>query len=186
MRRWGEPRVHLLVVLVATVIGVGMGAVASPPRASACSMAALTVDFDGTVMSVDGPRVTYRVERVRPGEPDGGAPRRGPALGPGKTVVVHYEPATTLLRTGDQYRVRGWSYRSNGVSSQIAYAFHGDCGTGAGTTALDGTYLASASGTGMRWWPYLLALLVMAGLLLAAHRVTSRRADRKLAGPTDP
>ena len=173
------------VVLVLAVIGVGLGAIAAPRPANACSMAALTVDFDGTVVAVDGPRVTYRVEHVRPGEPDGGAPRPGPVLGPGKTVVVHYEPATTLLRTGDQYRVRGWPYRSNGVSSQVAYAFHGDCGTGAGTTSLAGTYLASASGGGVRWWPYLLVLLVLGGLLLAGHWVSSQRADRNRVEATE-
>jgi len=140
-------------------------------------MAAMTADFDGTVTAIDGRLVIFRVDRVRRDDPVGA----GRLPDPGGTVVVHYDTSPRRLVLEGRYRVKGWAYRSEGVASQIAHGFHGDCGTGAGTTALDGSYLRSSTPGGDRWWPYPVGGLVVAGgALLGIHAFVAHRRGRQL------
>jgi hypothetical protein len=136
-------------------------------------MAPLSVDFDETVDAIDDTTVMYRVDRVRQDDRD-----RVPE--PGKAVVVRYDDAAASLAAGVSYRVRGWTDQVEGVSSQIAYDFDGDCGTGAGTTALDGSYLGPSSGGLGRLWPYAAVGLVACGVLLTGRALVARRKDRTL------
>ncbi len=142
-------------------------------------MGAMRFSFDGTIVSMDGPRITYRVDRVRQDNPFGA----GQIPEPGGTVVVRYDGSPGELMPRESYRVKGWNNQSggDGVSSQIAYDFHGDCGTGAGTTAIDGSYLGSSSTGFDRSWPYAAAGLVVAlSVVLALLAAVARRYDRKL------
>lgn len=131
-------------------------------------MLPMSVDFDGTVSAIDDTTVTYRVDRVRQDDEN-----RLPE--PGQPIVVRYEDAVVSLTPAASYRVRGWSGEAEGVSSQIAFDFDGDCGTGAGTTALDGRYLGSSSGSLGRLWPYVAVGLVAGGALLAGRALLARR-----------
>ena len=161
-------------VLLLAMAG-GAGALARSTPAGACSMAAMTVDFDGTVIAIDGPRVTYRLDRVRQDDPLGGTQLPEP----GGTVVVHYDAAPHQLDVDHQYRVKGWDHPDHEVGSQIAYDFHGDCGTGAGTTALDGSYLVSAQSGRSHVWLYATAVfVVVGGAILALHTVVAHRQDQ--------
>ena len=156
-------------------VGVGLGVLSEPMRAGACSTAPMTTDFDGTIVAIDGPRVTYRVDRVR--QDDRFGVDQLPE--PGGTVVVHYDRTERELTLDESYRVKGWRYRSEGVRSQIAYDFDGDCGSGRGTTALDGSYLGTSSKGVDRLWPYAVAgLVVVGGALLAMHALVAHRHDR--------
>jgi hypothetical protein len=133
-------------VLVAVVAVVAV--VPSAPVA-ACSIAGIDVDFDGTARGVDGGGVAYRVDEVRQA---GRVDEAGRALvpGPGETVVVRYDPPSTHIVEGRKYRVKGWSL-AEVPESREAYEFHGDCGSGDGTTNLDGSLLAPTP-IGGHWW----------------------------------
>lgn len=171
-----------MLVAAALAVGSGAGAIAVPVSAGACSMAGLTVDFDGTVVAIDGPRVTYRVDRVRAdNEVEAGLPPGTPGRipEPGKTVVVNYDEPTRLVVLDEAYRVEGWNHEVGEVGSQIAYDFQGDCGTGRGTTALDGSYLGpAAKGLDRYWRRALVGLLVIGGAILGVHAFVARRQDR--------
>lgn len=134
-------------------------------------MLAMSADFEGTIVAVDDTTATYRVDRVRQDDDD-----RLPA--PGEVVAVRYDEPVDVLALGASYRVKGWGDQVDGVSSQIAYDFDGDCGTGEGTTALDGSYLGSSSGGLARLWPYAAVGLVATGALVAGRAVVARRGDR--------
>ena len=162
---------------VAVALLGGAGILGAQVPAGACSMVGIAVDFDGTVVEIDGARLTYRVDRVRMDVPiDGG---RLPE--PGGTVVVVYEEPTPLLTSGESYRVKGWQTPSADVASQIAYDFKGDCGTGSGTTAPDGSYLGPSSGALSRWWRPVAGVVVIGGGVLALHAFVARRQDRASA-----
>lgn len=129
--------------LVAAILALGGagGVLGAPPRADACSMAAMTADFDGTVVEVRGQTVTYRVDRVhRQDDPGLGDPR--PTVG--DEVDIRYDDQPTVLRVDGRYRVKGWDHGEAGIGSRIAFDLHGDCGSGEGTSALDGSFLGTA------------------------------------------
>lgn len=175
MMRQSRKTAWWLMVAAGLAAGASWGTLGEPKRAGACSMAAMTADFDGTIVAIDGGRVAYRVDRVRQDDAVG----QGRLPEPGGTVVVHYDGAPRQLALDPRYRVRGWSFRSAGVSSQIAHDFHGDCGTGAGTTALDGSYLAmSSNGLRRMWLSAVAGLVVVGGVVLAVHALVAHRQDR--------
>jgi hypothetical protein len=136
-------------------------------------MAGMSMDFEGTVVVIDDTTASYRVDRVRQDDDDRLPP-------PGEEVVVDYDEAVTDLSPGERYRVKGWSDQVDGVSSQIAYDFDGDCGTGEGTTALDGSYLGTSSGLG-RLWPYAAVGLAAAGVFLVGRTFLASRKHRALS-----
>lgn len=133
-------------------------------------MAGLSFDFDGTVESVNSRLVSFRADEVRQGLSD-----KDLVPDPGGLVVVRYEEPPTPLKVGVGYRVKGWNPRLNELSSQIAYDFDGDCGTGEGTTALDGSLLGSPKGWD-RWWPYAAAVVV---LIVGVVALDALRAHRR-------
>ncbi len=131
-------------------------------------MAAYSADFDGSIVAVDGSKVTYRVDRVRLADTE-----RLP--GRGGTVVVHYPEPEPDLVVGESYRVQGWNHRSEGIGSQIAFEFDGDCGSGAGTTALGGAYLGASSSGPPRRWPFVaVGFVTLGGALLAVPALVAR------------
>lgn len=153
-----------LVVAIASTLGVvGMSA-----PAGACSSLGLTTDFEGTVIAVAGHDVTYRVDRVHWDKAIG-----RPRLEPGATTVVTYDSTRDLLVPHHRYRVVGWASSSGQVESQIAHEFHGDCGTGRGTTALDGSLLHEHVDSSGFWAA--LVIVVVGGALLGLHTVVARR-----------
>lgn len=135
-------------------------------------MATYSADFDGTVVVVDGPNVTYRVDYVRQSDTE-----RLP--GPGETVIVHYPEAERDLVVGESYRIKGWNHLSDGIGSQIAYDFDGDCGSGAGTTTLGGAYLGASSSDPDRRWPFVaVGFVALGGAVLAVHAFVAHRKDQ--------
>jgi len=137
-------------------------------------MVGMSADFDGTVVSISGRRVTFRVDRVR----HGGAAGTGHVPAPGRNVVVSYEKEPEVLVRSRAYRIRAW-FRSPELTSQIAYAFHGDCGSGAGTTAVDGASLGPSRPAGGPGWPAVLVVIgVAAASFLGVHALVARHQDR--------
>lgn len=137
-------------------------------------MLAMSADFEGTIVAIDDTAATYRVDRVRQDDDD-----RLPA--PGGVVAVRYDEPVDVLALGASYRVKGWGDQVDGVSSQIAYDFDGDCGTGEGTTALDGSYLGPSSGGLGRLWPYAAVGLAAAGVFLVGRTFLAGRKHRVLS-----
>lgn len=159
--------VLLVAVAVLVVVGELAGMVDSRP-AAACSLAGVGGDFDGTVVAVAGAKVTYRVDRVRRDEPLDTLE----VPDPGETLVVRYAEPTDLLVIGTGYRVKGWSAGADEMEAQIAYDFHGDCGTGEGTTALDGSYLEAPSKSVIeRWSSAFVVVVVVGGVFVAGFGV---------------
>ncbi|QXC61077.1 hypothetical protein KSP35_22650 [Aquihabitans sp. G128] len=165
--------------MAALVAASGFVSLVAPAPAGACSMAGPVADFDGTVVGIAGDVVTYRVIRDRPtfDRTPGQVPLppdRVPE--PGGTVVVRYDGTKRPLQVGHRYRVVGFPRGQKGISSQIAFDFKGDCGTGAGTTALDGSYLGATPGNLGPPWPYLFAGgVLLAGSFLAIRELLTRR-----------
>jgi len=163
-------------VLAVALVAAASAVVVAAPRAGACSRAAMDVDFDGTVRAIDGGGVTYRVDEVREAgraEP-GGAPLVPAA---GRSVTVTYEEPPDELQVGEAYRVVGWS-PLDGPHSQIAYDFDGDCGTGAGTTRLDGSLLGD---DGRGWVVPAVVVAVALGALAVVAFASDRRWHRRQA-----
>ena len=120
-----------------------------------------------------GHDVTYRVDRVHRDKAIG-----RPRLEPGATTVVTYGRTHDLLVPHHRYRVVGWASSSGHVESQIAHEFHGDCGTGKGTTALDGSFPREHVDSSGFWAA--LVIVVVGGALLGLHTVVARRRDAEI------
>lgn len=142
-------------------------------------MATMTANFEGTVVEVRGQTVTYRVDRVHHQDAPA-TPQPLPAVG--DEVDVRYDDQPTVLRVDGRYRVKGWDHDGSGIGSQIAFDFHGDCGSGEGTSALDGSLLGTAprDTTPPRRTAIALAAVAVAvaGAVLVVHTVVSRRRGR--------
>ena len=77
------------------------------PRRVICDYAQDSGTFEGRLVTLDGPGVTFMVERVDPNVAAARIGKRIPVAG--KRVVVHYDRGNEqFLHRGRQYKVRVW------------------------------------------------------------------------------
>lgn len=161
-----------VVLAVGLVLGVGL-ALVNGTTAGACSMGPISEDFTGRAVAKTDRTVTYAVDAVRPTSP-GEEPR--PVASAGGRVTVRYDDSTRLINVGERYRVRGWPALGH-VGSQIAYDFHGNCGTGVGTTRPDGSFLGPPRPGVLRWAMWIGGAIA----LVVCSAVVAKRADARYA-----
>ena len=104
-----------------------------------CDYAQDSGTFVGRVVKIDGPTVTYFVEKLKP-VPAGEVPRRNAPV-PGKTVFVRYDQQEQrYLHVGNRYTVTVWSF--DGYMSGV---HHSDAVCSTGTVHADGSAIDTSA-----------------------------------------